>query len=61
MTVPAGWLERNGDLRDGDGPHAKYIAYRAKGGWMVMGVRTAEELAAIAEWVAAQPVREAVR
>lgn len=48
-----GWVRRpNGDIWDGpDEKRAKPVAYRVGNGWMISGVRSAEELAAITKMV----------
>jgi len=53
----AEWVERSGDLRDGQTEHARFVVYRVKGGWTVGGVHTADELAKIAVWTAEQERR----
>ena len=50
--LPNGWIRKpNGDVWDGAGPHARPIFYAVKDGWMVAGIRSADELHEIARIV----------
>ena len=50
--LPAPWMSVRGTLLESDAGDAKPVCCCVAGGYIVVGVRTAAELRAIAEWVA---------